>query len=131
MFIINSKDLAKSVDAYCSFYGISKKQFHDESGVSSGTLSQWRKGMYEADKKSIMKLLQYTGLTIDELLSGNFSAVYNEKTATKGDGNNSEVRDYLNQIFDQLNSENQLRAIEKLQELKLEQLTQGFRKESD
>ena len=131
MYIINSKDLAKSVDAFCSFYGISKKQFHNESGISSGTLSQWRNGMYEPDKKSVIKLIQYTGLTVEELLSGDFSAAHKEKTATKGDGNNSEVRDYLNQIFDQLSSENQLRAIEKLQELKLEQLTKGFRKESD
>ena len=96
MYIIDSKSLAKSVDAYCSFFGITKKEFHKESGVSSGTLSQWRTGMYEPDKRSLMKLVQYTGLTVEELMSGNFSGIApppeNKKTASDGDGLSVEAR---------------------------------------
>lgn len=89
MYIIDSQALAKSVDAYCSFFGITKKDFHKESGISSGTLSQWRTGTYEPDKKSVIKLIQYTGLSVEELVSGNFSAVVPEDkkiTATQSDG---------------------------------------------
>lgn len=89
MYIIDSQSLAKSVDAYCAYFGISKKEFHKESGISSGTLSQWRTGTYEPDKKSVMKLIQYTGLSVEELVSGNFSAIVPEDrkiTATQSDG---------------------------------------------
>ena len=46
--------------------------------------------MYEPDKRSLMKLVQYTGLTVEELMSGNFSGIApppeNKKTASDGDG---------------------------------------------
>ena len=81
LYIIDSRSLAKSIDAYCSFFGIPKKVFHDESKISSGTLSQWRNGTYEPDKKSLAKLVQYTNLTIEELLAGNFSAAVIKETS--------------------------------------------------
>lgn len=117
MYIIDSKSLAKSIDAYCSFFGITKKQFHKESGISSGTLSQWRNGTYEPDKKSVAKLVQYTCLTVDELLSGNFSGAPTNAskkiTATNGDGYqvSEEIkkslteRDELKRLIDRLTDE--------------------------
>lgn len=111
MYIIDSKSLAKSVDAYCSFFGISKKDFHKESGISSGTLSQWRNGTYEPDKKSIIKLVQYTNLSVEELLSGNFSGLSDGKkiTATGSDGTESKKplteREELERLIDRLTDE--------------------------
>lgn len=112
MYIIDSKSLAKSVDAYCSFFGISKKEFHKDSGVSSGTLSQWRNGTYEPDKKSLAKLVQYTNLSVEELLSGNFSGLIEENkkiTATKSGGEEikkpSTEREELKRLIDRLTDE--------------------------
>lgn len=74
MYIIDSQALARSIDAYCSFMGITKKDFHTHSHISSGTLSQWRKGTYDPDKKSIERLEAYTKMPLEDFLAGKFDA---------------------------------------------------------
>ena len=42
--------------------GIPKEQFYKESGISSATMSQWRKRIYSPSSAAIKKIEEYLGL---------------------------------------------------------------------
>lgn len=44
--------------------GISKEKFYAESGISSATMSQWRKGIYSPSSAAIKKIENYFGITL-------------------------------------------------------------------
>lgn len=69
MFKIDSAELAKCVDRFCKENGIRKLVFHDESGISSATLTQWRQGGKEVKGVSVQKLEAYTGMPIDSFVA--------------------------------------------------------------
>lgn len=62
--------LARQIDVYCAANGIPKSEFFDETGISSATLSQWRKGIYEPSEKSIAAIESFTNMPIEALLGG-------------------------------------------------------------
>ena len=67
--------LARQIDAYLAANGIQKQEFTEETGISTATLSQWRKGKYKPSAKNIEALEQYTNMPIEALLFGHPSAV--------------------------------------------------------
>ena len=66
--------LARQVDAYLAANGIQKQEFTEETGISTATLSQWRKGKYKPSAKNIDALEQYMNMPIEALLYGHPSA---------------------------------------------------------
>ncbi len=42
---------------------IPKEQFYRDSGISSATMSQWRKGIYAPSAAAVRKIEQYLGIT--------------------------------------------------------------------
>lgn len=62
--------LAKQIDVYCAANSIPKSLFFTETGISSATLSQWRRGIYEPSEKSIAAIESFTNMPIETLLSG-------------------------------------------------------------
>lgn len=65
--------------------GIPKEQFYRESGISSATMSQWRKRIYSPSSAAIRKIEEYLGVE--------FSLEQKENTPTV-----SGERDILNEI---------------------------------
>lgn len=63
--------LARQIDAYCAANGIAKAEFAKNTGISTATLSQWRKGLYEPSEKSIAAIVDYTNMPIEALMGGN------------------------------------------------------------
>lgn len=55
--------------------GIPKEQFYRESGISSATMSQWRKRIYSPSSAAIKKIEDYLGVV--------FSIEQKEKTPTE------------------------------------------------
>ena len=68
----DGKALALAIDAYCKNNNISKKQFHKDTGISSATLSQWRKGKFTPSKQNIKQLEAYFGISIEDFMAGNY-----------------------------------------------------------
>jgi transcriptional regulator with XRE-family HTH domain len=50
------------VEAELKRRGISKEQFYRESGISSATMSQWRKRIYSPSSAAIKKIEDYLGI---------------------------------------------------------------------
>ena len=67
---VDSVLLARQIDAYCAANAISKGEFSKRTGVSTATLSQWRKGQYDASKRNIQAIEEYIGMPIDAFLNG-------------------------------------------------------------
>lgn len=67
---LDSRLLARQIDAYCASNGISKFEFTERTGISVATLSQWRNGQYKPSQKSIEAIEAFTCLPIDVLLEG-------------------------------------------------------------
>lgn len=68
MYKIDSKELASAIDNSCDAIGMSKKEFHNKSGISSATLSQWRKGAKSVKSDSIVKLEMFTEMSIEDFM---------------------------------------------------------------
>lgn len=51
------------VEAELKQRGIPKERFYKESGVSSATMSQWRKRIYSPSSAAIKKIEEYLGIT--------------------------------------------------------------------
>lgn len=51
------------VEAELKRRGIPKEQFYRESGISSATMSQWRKRIYSPSSAAIKKIEEYLGIT--------------------------------------------------------------------
>ncbi len=66
---IDPKLLARNIDAYCAANGLSKEDFSTATGVSTATLSQWRKGVYKPSKKSLTAIEMFVGVSIDDFVS--------------------------------------------------------------
>lgn len=62
--------LVRQIDTYCAANGITKTEFYEHTGISSATMSQWRKGLYEPSSKSIEAIEAYLDMPIDALLFG-------------------------------------------------------------
>lgn len=67
---IDSKLLARQIDAYLAANAISKSEFTFMTGISTATLSQWRKGKYKPSQKNIEALEAFTNMPIEALLFG-------------------------------------------------------------
>ena len=50
------------VEAELKRRGISKEKFYKESGISSATMSQWRKRVYSPSSAAIKKIEDYLGI---------------------------------------------------------------------
>lgn len=67
---VDTQLLVKQIELYCASNRISKGEFSDNTGISSATLSQWRKGQYGPSEKSIKAIEDYLGMPIEALLYG-------------------------------------------------------------
>lgn len=64
---LTSAQIARIVDAYCAAHGISKAEFTKKTGVSSATLSQWRKGVYKPSEKAMDAIARFIGAPLDSI----------------------------------------------------------------
>jgi transcriptional regulator with XRE-family HTH domain len=67
---VDAKLLARQIDAYCAANSISKAEFSKHTGISTATLSQWRKGQYTPSEKNIAAIEAYLGMPIEALIGG-------------------------------------------------------------
>lgn len=67
MYRIDSIVLAKCIDKACKEFNIPKSDFHLESGISSATLSQWRKGQ-DVSPESVQKVESYFKMGVEDLI---------------------------------------------------------------
>lgn len=67
---IDAKLLAQQIDIYLTVNKIPKSEFTERTGISSATLSQWRKGVYSPSEKSIDNIETFTSMPIQALLYG-------------------------------------------------------------
>lgn len=92
---IDAALLARQIDAYCAANGIQKQEFTDQTGISTATLSQWRKGKYKPGQKSISIIEDFTNMPIDALLYGHPSKVlFGDSLDTKKAPTTDDERDY-------------------------------------
>lgn len=70
MVKIDTKLLIKQIELYCASNGISKSEFYERTGISSATVSQWRKGLYAPSARSIKAIEDHLGMPIEALLYG-------------------------------------------------------------
>ena len=52
------------IEAELKKRGISKEDFYQQSGISSATMSQWRKGIYSPSSAAVKKIEAYFGITL-------------------------------------------------------------------
>ena len=52
------------IEAELKLRNISKEQFYRESGISSATMSQWRKRIYSPSSAAIKKIEEYFGIQL-------------------------------------------------------------------
>ena len=74
------------VEAELKKRGIPKEQFYRESGISSATMSQWRKRVYSPSSAAIKKIEEYLGVV--------FTIEQKEKAPTVS----GERRDVLDEV---------------------------------
>jgi repressor LexA len=79
---IDSKLLARQIDAYLASNGIPKSEFVERTGISSATLSQWRNGKYAPSDRSIAAIEDYTNMPIEALLGGRPSTSFTSPSTT-------------------------------------------------
>ena len=107
----------------CGQIGKTPNGLAKELGISSGTVTGWKKGKIPSES-SLQKIADYFGIDKWDLLG-------QKNTATSsGDGNKQnlvvdERHAFVNSIFDQLTFENQVRAVNELQSLLRSQSTPG------
>lgn len=70
MVKVDTKLLIKQIELYCASNGISKSEFYERTGISSATVSQWRKGLYAPSARSIKAIEDHLGMPIEALLYG-------------------------------------------------------------
>jgi len=118
MFWSNYQELCKRENKSPS--GLAK-----ELGISSGTVTGWKKGKIPSES-SLQKIAEYFGVSKWDLLG-------DKKSATQSDGGSdsaiiSERTAYANKIFAMLNTVNQLEAINQLLSLLQDQVAQDGQK---
>jgi len=80
--------------------GIPKEQFYRESGISSATMSQWRKRIYSPSSAAIRKIEEYLGVE--------FSLEQKEITPTLTEKDERDIAKDLERIMAQLDSSGDL-----------------------
>ena len=95
----------------CREKGISMSQFYEESGVSSGAMSQWSTGKTSPRLTTIAMLAAYLGTTTDYLLTGE----QKEKT-TQADGLTMEQKELIF-LFQNLSPEQQEKVLAEVKSL--------------
>lgn len=63
---MNGQIVAQIIDMECTKRRISKAKFHRESGVSSGTLSQWRTGTYDPTAEKLKAVEKYFDIDLSD-----------------------------------------------------------------
>ena len=122
MFWINYLLLCGQVDKTPT--GLAK-----ELGISSGTVTGWKKGKIPSEA-SLKKIADYFGLTVWDLL-GEKNTAAQKDSGDKKVSSKDELTDYANSLFKQLNIRNRVQAINELESLLQDQLTQDAPQESD
>lgn len=74
--------------------GIPKEQFYRESGVSSATMSQWRKRVYSPSSAAIKKIEDYLGVV--------FTIEQKEKAPVLTQKDERDIADTMEQLIAQL-----------------------------
>lgn len=96
------------VKAICRERGIAISKLEKDLGFGNGYIGQLKKGVFPNDR--LYKIAEYLETDPDFLATG--KTPENKKTATSnGDGKDQDRHDYVNSLFDQLNFENQIDAI--------------------
>lgn len=80
--------------------GIPKEQFYRESGISSATMSQWRKRIYSPSSAAIRKIEEYLGVV--------FSLEQKENTPTLTEKDERDIAKDFERIMSQLDSSGDL-----------------------
>lgn len=95
------------IDILLAKSSISKATFYSDVGITGGALSQWKAGATTPRAKSIAKIADYLGVTVDELTGDT-----TQKTATsEGDGLDEGARYLLQRYKDAKTDEERKRII--------------------
>lgn len=70
---MNPMEFVQIIEEELKARKIPKGKFYDESGVSSATMSQWRKGQYAPSPENIKRIESYLGITFSIVPSGKFT----------------------------------------------------------
>lgn len=64
---MDNSNMIRIIEVRLKEMGKSKKQFYEETGISSATYSQWNTGMFAPSKKKIEAVSSYIGVPVSEL----------------------------------------------------------------
>lgn len=59
---MDGRFVVRLVEQRLAELGISKKEFYENSGISSATFSQWRTGQYEPSPAALRRITEYLGI---------------------------------------------------------------------
>lgn len=108
MFWLNYSLLCAQIDK-------SPSALAKELGISSGTVSGWKRGVIP-NQKTLQKIADYFGLSIWDLL-GEKNTATSSSDGKSSDPVQEDKHAFVNSLFDQLTFENQIRAVNELQSL--------------
>ena len=105
----------------CKQKGISLNKACKEMGVSRSVAAKWKSTNTEPSMKTLAKVADYFDVSIDELLA-NSSGAAKENPATESDGKQkllsyNEMEEYLLSLFNQLDAQKKIVAINDVQSL--------------
>lgn len=121
----------ENIRKLCRERGITIAELERRTGLGNGVISRWETAPRSPQIDSIILIAQELDVTIDTLVPES-----KKNPATDGDGKKAdsvydEKHAYINSIFDKLNFENQVRAVNEIQSLLQSQSVRDDLKESD
>lgn len=64
---MDNSHIIRKIEIRLKEMGKTKKQFYEDTGISSATYSQWNTGMFSPSKKSLKIVSEYIGVSVPEL----------------------------------------------------------------
>lgn len=95
---VDGASLAESIDLYCEMHSMSKNDFFKKTGISSGSLSQWRTGSHNPSDRVVRGITDYVGMPIDQFLA----AYSKRKEPTTSNGELNEIGNRVVELFRRL-----------------------------
>lgn len=90
----------KVFEALLSTYGVSAYQVAKATGISTGSLSDWKKGRSSPKADKLQKIADYFGVTVDYLLGNEQNEQKEKSTAISGGLTEKDERDIGKKIED-------------------------------
>lgn len=86
-----------------SKYGVTAYKVAKETGITTATLSNWKRGKYTPKQDKLQKIADYFGVSLEYLMTGKEDAV-KEKAPELTARNERDIKKDLNNIMEKLTS---------------------------